>query len=187
VDAVAGRAAIIFVLGGARSGKSEIAERLAGRMGPAVTYVATGPAPDTSDPGWAARVDAHRTRRPLTWATIEPADPRELGTILGSLKGPALVDSLGAWIAGLPDFDAEGSWGAAMVEGLSRRAEDSAPTVVVSDEVGLGVHPSTRLGGHFRDALGRLNAQVGAVASQAYLVVAGRALVLDDPFEPHRP
>ena len=91
---------------------------------------------------------------------------------LAATSGTVLVDSLGTWLAARPDFDAD-------VEGLCaalrRRQGD---TVVVSDEVGLGVHPSTEVGRRFRDALGAANRSVAAEADRVLLVVAGRALEL---------
>ena len=157
---------ITLVLGGARSGKSELAERLVGD-GP-VTYLATGTA---SDEEMAARIAAHRARRPSTWLTVEePGDALPL--VLADVMGPALVDSLTTWLAAAPDFsvDAED-----LCRALTKRDGDS---VVVSDEVGLGVHPSTEAGNRFRDALGVLNQQVAAAADEVVLVVAGRTLRL---------
>ena len=83
-----------------------------------------------------------------------------------------MVDALGTWVAGLPEFavDAEGLCATLR----ARKAQGS--TVVVSEEVGLGVHPFTTAGGRFRDALGSLNRAVADVADEVLLVVAGRAL-----------
>jgi adenosyl cobinamide kinase/adenosyl cobinamide phosphate guanylyltransferase len=157
---------ITLVLGGARSGKSTVAERLAGPA--AVTYVATGSATDAD---MAARIEAHRARRPPAWSTLEVDD--DLAGALRSVAGTALVDGLGTWLARRPDFavDAGGLCGA-----LRQRDGD---TVVVSDEVGLGVHPSSEAGRRFRDALGLLNQAVAEVADEVLLVVAGRVLSLD--------
>jgi adenosyl cobinamide kinase/adenosyl cobinamide phosphate guanylyltransferase len=160
---------ITLLLGGARSGKSELAERLAAASGDDVTYLATAVPGD--DPDFAARISAHRARRPASWTTVEAG--RSLVAALRSVEGAALVDSLGTWIVSVPDFDAD-------LPGLcSALQARSAPTIVVSEEVGLGVHPSTAVGGRFRDALGRANQAVSAVADEAFLVVAGRTLRLD--------
>lgn len=165
---------VTLVLGGARSGKSAVGERLAARLGPSVTYVATAIAPaDGDDPAFAARIAAHRARRPEGWTTVE-ADPT-LPALLGRLDGPALVDSLGTWVAGVVDFRADP---APLCRALVER---DGPTVVVSDEVGLGVVPSTDAGGRFRDSLGQVNEAVAAVADEVLLVVAGRVLRLDPP------
>jgi adenosyl cobinamide kinase/adenosyl cobinamide phosphate guanylyltransferase len=87
----------------------------------------------------------------------------------------ALVDSLGTWVGAQPDLavDIEG-----FVATLRTR---SGPSVLVSDEVGLGVHPSTEAGLRFRDALGELNLAIAEVAHDVLLVVAGRVLPLERP------
>lgn len=160
---------ITLVLGGARSGKSAVAERLAhADVGP-VTYVATGRAGDDAD--MAARIDAHRRRRPPEWATVEAG--LDLPDVLRQSEGTVLVDSLGTWIAGTADL-------AAPVTDLCRALGDRrGSTVLVSDEVGLGVHPSTEIGRRFRDALGECNHAVADVSDQVLLVVAGRVLPLE--------
>ena len=157
---------VTLVLGGARSGKSEVAERLAGE-GP-VTYVATGRA---TDEDMTARIEAHRTRRPKEWPTREP-EHNELAAVLTEVRGKALLDSLTTWVAAANDFAVDAD---ALCAALRKRDGD---TVVVSDEVGLGVHPPTEVGNRFRDALGLLNQQVAAVADDVLLVVAGRTLRL---------
>ena len=161
---------ITLVLGGARSGKSEFAERLAGAAGGAVTYVAT--AAITDDPDFDARIERHRARRPTSWSTAEPG--RDLVSYLHatSLDTTVLVDSLGAWVAQFEEFEADKD---GLCAALTSR---SGHTVVVSDEVGLSVHPATMIGGRFRDALGEVNQAVSRVADQAFLIVAGRPLQL---------
>jgi adenosylcobinamide kinase/adenosylcobinamide-phosphate guanylyltransferase len=165
-------ATVVLVLGGSRSGKSEVAERRAAELagdGP-VTYVATGWAPDGSDPSWQARVAAHQLRRPPTWTTVE-AGP-DLAAAVVTASGVVLVDSLGTWVSGADGFAVDVG---ALVDVLVGR---DAPTVLVSDEVGLGVHPETALGVAFRDALGDANRAVAAAADEVLLVVAGRVLPL---------
>ncbi|MBW3645446.1 MAG: bifunctional adenosylcobinamide kinase/adenosylcobinamide-phosphate guanylyltransferase [Actinobacteria bacterium] len=160
---------ITLVLGGTRSGKSAVAERLAGRRGDPVTYVATAVA-DPGDTDLAARIAAHRLRRPPAWTTREAG--ADLPAVLRDISGTVLVDALGTWVAASPDLAVDaGGLCAALVE----RAGDA---VVVSDEVGLGVHPATEVGRRFRDVLGELNQAVAAVADEVLLVVAGRALPL---------
>ena len=157
---------ITLVLGGARSGKSDVAERLVGD-GP-VTYIATGAA---TDEAMAARIAAHRARRPSTWRTVEE-NGAALPGVLADLVGPVLVDSLTTWLAAAPDFAVDHE---DLCTSLAKRDGD---TVIVSDEVGLGVHPSTEAGNRFRDALGIVNQQVAAAADDVLLVVAGRTLRL---------
>lgn len=160
---------ITLVLGGARSGKSAVAERLAGRRGGPVTYVATAVA-DPGDADLARRIAAHRARRPPEWSTVEVG--ADLPGVLRTTLGTVLVDALGTWVAAAPDLAVDAG---ALCTALVERDGDA---VVVSDEVGLGVHPATELGRRFRDVLGELNQAVAAVADEVLLIVAGRALVL---------
>jgi len=164
---------ITLVLGGARSGKSEVAERLAAARGPAVTYVATA-AVDPSDEEWARRIEQHRSRRPPAWTTVECGP--DLPGVVAALTGPVLIDSLGTWVAACEssaDADAD-----ALGDALQHRDGD---TVIVSEEVGLGVHPSTEAGRRFRDALGTVNRAVADIADDVLLVIAGRVLPLPRP------
>lgn len=156
---------ITLVLGGARSGKSEVAERLAASMPQPVTYVATGIA---GDPDMTARIAAHRLRRPPEWSTEETTD---VVAAVSRVAGSLLIDSLGTWVAS--DMDAAD--GAALAEALAERDGDA---IIVSDEVGLGVHPSTDVGRVFRDRLGEVNRAVADRADRVLLVVAGRILEL---------
>jgi adenosyl cobinamide kinase/adenosyl cobinamide phosphate guanylyltransferase len=162
---------IVLVLGGARSGKSAMAERLAAGLAgdEAVTVLATAV---VSDEDMAARVAAHRARRPPEWTTIETA--AELVSSLGATQGTAIVDSLGTWVAAQPEMAVDGDGLCAALVGRNRGGH----TVVVSEEVGLGVHPSSEAGRRFRDALGELNQAVAVVADEVLLAVAGRALSL---------
>lgn len=157
---------IVLVLGGTRSGKSEVAERMAARGGAPVTYVATAL---VDDPGFAARIAGHRARRPATWTTIEA--PADLAAQVRAANGTVLVDSLGTWVAAHdfePDVDD-------LCDALTGRA---GLTVLVSEEVGLGVHAATDIGVRFADALGECNRRVAAIADRVLLVVAGRTLEL---------
>jgi adenosylcobinamide kinase/adenosylcobinamide-phosphate guanylyltransferase len=191
----------VLVLGGARSGKSEEAEmRVAAE--PAVTYVATGPAPQDAvgrdgagrdgegageavDEEWAARIAAHRARRPSWWQTTEGTD---LAGVVRGARGAVLVDSITAWLAAA--MDECGAWaGSPAAAGrLATRVEElrtawrqaSAYVVAVSDETGLGIVPETRSGRMFRDELGRLNRLLAAESDEVSVVVAGRALALPD-------
>jgi adenosyl cobinamide kinase/adenosyl cobinamide phosphate guanylyltransferase len=154
---------ITFVLGGAASGKSSFAEAIV--MVDDAVYVATGVA---SDDDMAARIEAHRTRRPATWSTVETIDVA--GAVRGHAGRTLLIDSLTTWVAASPDFGVDVD---DLVKALAAHEGDA---FVVSDEVGLGVHPETEVGRRFRDALGRVNQGVAAVADRTLLVVAGRAI-----------
>lgn len=164
---------ITLVLGGARSGKSEVAEQIASRLPPPVTYLATGRR-DPSDAEWTARIDAHRVRRDRSWSTMEIADG-DLAAAVRDATGSVLVDSLGTWVSAAdgPSVDV-----ASLCDALT---EHDGDVVLVSEEVGLGVHPSTEDGRRFRDALGTVNQAVAAVADDVLLVVAGRVLPLGRP------
>ncbi|MEN8708199.1 MAG: bifunctional adenosylcobinamide kinase/adenosylcobinamide-phosphate guanylyltransferase [Nocardioides marinisabuli] len=176
----------VLVTGGVRSGKSRHAESLVGsHVGTApVTYVAPGPAPEDDDPDWAARVAAHRERRPASWTTLET---RDLAGALAGADRPLLVDCLGTWVTGL--LDEEQAWErtsddvvalvearlAAVVAALRDCAHD---VVLVTNEVGLGVVPAHRSGRLFRDLLGLANQRVAEACDEVHLVVAGRVLRL---------
>ncbi len=170
----------ILVTGGVRSGKSRHAESLlAGR--PAVTYVAPGPA-DDDDPDWAARIAAHRERRPATWTTVET---RALADAL-TTREPVLIDCLGTWLAGV--LDERGLWERpseevtavveTLLDGLVSALAGREDVVLVTNEVGLGIVPAYRSGRLFRDLLGIVNLRVAAACDEVHLVVAGRVLVL---------
>lgn len=155
-----------LVLGGARSGKSEVAEGLAAEAGDTVLYVATG---QITDPDMKARVAVHRARRPSSWQTVETG--QDLADTIRTLpQQPAIVESLGTWVARYPELDPDID---ALVAALRSRR---APTIVVSEEVGLGVHPETEVGRQWRDALGDVNKAVGRIADSVLLVVAGRVM-----------
>jgi adenosylcobinamide kinase/adenosylcobinamide-phosphate guanylyltransferase len=161
---------ITLVLGGTRSGKSGVAEELAARHGAPVTYVAT--MVPAGDADLEARVAAHRRRRDPAWTTVDAGE--DLAGLLVTLQGTVLVDSLGPWVARAYG----GADATSLCAALGRRTGD---TVVVSDEVGMAVHPSTEDGRRFQDALGAVNHAVSAAADRVYLVVAGRPLPLPAP------
>jgi adenosyl cobinamide kinase/adenosyl cobinamide phosphate guanylyltransferase len=165
---------ITLVLGGARSGKSAIAEGLATAALAPVTYVATVSADGDAD--LAERIVHHRLRRPPDWTTIE--NDGDLVSVLGATTGTVLIDSLGPWLATVPAMNPDVE---RLCAALARRPGD---TIIVSDEVGMSVHPSTPLGRDFRDALGLLNQAVASVADEVLFVVAGVALSLRTRLEP---
>jgi adenosyl cobinamide kinase/adenosyl cobinamide phosphate guanylyltransferase len=149
-----------------------VAEQLAASLPPPVAYLATAVVDSSQpDPEFAARVEAHRRRRPAAWRTVEAG--AGLIEALTGVEGSVLVDALSTWVAGTPGF-APDAMGLCTV--LQARA---APAVLVSDEVGLGVHPYSEAGRQFRDALGSVNRAVADIADRVLLVVAGRVLVLD--------
>lgn len=168
-----------LVLGGARSGKSAEAERRLWSF-PDVEYVATGGTRD-GDPEWAARVRAHRDRRPPSWRTRETCD---LLPLLAEDGPPLLLDCLSLWLTDA--MDRVGAWDDerwagggerelhARVDALTDAVRSTRRTLVaVSNEVGSGVVPGTAAGRRFRDELGRLNAAFAAECEHVLLVVAG--------------
>jgi adenosylcobinamide kinase/adenosylcobinamide-phosphate guanylyltransferase len=169
----------ILVTGGVRSGKSSHAEGLlAGEA--RVRYVAPGPSYDDAD--WAARIAAHRARRPATWETVETHDLASALVTPDDPDRPVLVDCLGTWLTAV--VDEAGAWEAPSGEVLalveSQVAEAVAAmgghVVLVTNEVGLGVVPEHRSGRLFRDLLGTVNQRFAAVCDEVHLVVAGRVL-----------
>jgi adenosyl cobinamide kinase/adenosyl cobinamide phosphate guanylyltransferase len=160
---------IVLVIGGTRSGKSEIGERRIAELAGDVRVTVVVPAVPT-DPEFSARIEQHRARRPSTWSTIECG--AELVAAVARTDGPLLVDSLGSWVAVAGDEVKADELVAALVA-------REAPVVVVTEEVGLAVHAPTDAGRRFTDVLGDVNAAVSAVADEAILVVAGRTVPLD--------
>lgn len=166
--------AVVLLLGGARSGKSDLATRLAVEYGAPVTLIATGEARDAE---MTERITRHREARPATWRTIEaPLDL--LGAVRKASPGDFLVvDCLTLWVANLLEQGAD----AAEIERGADQVVAELETrrgVVVSNEVGLGIVPANELARRFRDALGAVNARFAAGAERAVLMVAGRAVEL---------
>src|SRR5688500_18328524 len=129
---------IVLVIGGTRSGKSEIAERYTARLAGAVTVVIPRDAPGSDDADFAARVAAHIARRPASWATVECGD--RLPDAVRAARGVTLIDSLGTWVANAIDFEVDTG---ALLRALQTRTD---PTVIVTEEVGLAIHAPTPVG-----------------------------------------
>ncbi|EHR59909.1 bifunctional adenosylcobinamide kinase/adenosylcobinamide-phosphate guanylyltransferase [Saccharomonospora cyanea] len=171
-----------LVLGGVRSGKSRHAEQLMSRYR-YVVYVAGSAPPGDADPEWAARVAAHRARRPAHWRTVETMD---ISGVLRSTTAPVLVDCLGTWLTRVLDeagaWEQRSGWQHAVDERLQDFVDawhaTTVPVVAVSNEVGSGVVPATHSGRVFRDVLGALNTAVAAGSDSVRLVVAGRVMHL---------
>lgn len=171
--------ALTVLLGGARSGKSALAARLAGSWAGPVTVVVTGQAGDAE---MAERIERHRAERPRSWRTVEA--PRELEPALTAAPdgGFVIVDCLTLWVSNLMGQ----GLAAGQVEQRARAAAAvaaarSGPTVAVSNEVGAGIVPAEALARRYRDLLGQVNTIWAAAADQALLLVAGRAIPLLDP------
>ena len=182
-DPAARAASTTLVTGPVRSGKSRHAEHLL-RLEPSVTYVATGRRADPADAEWSRRIEDHQVRRPASWRTVETID---VAGVIEAARGAVLVDCLGTWLTALVD---EAGWhdldaAAARVRSEGRRLVEtlgaaSLPVVVVTNEVGWSLVPTTVSGRFFQDELGRLNALVAAASAGVHLVVAGRVIDLSE-------
>jgi adenosylcobinamide kinase/adenosylcobinamide-phosphate guanylyltransferase len=163
-----------LVLGGARSGKSRHAEALIAGAAASATYIATAEAGDAE---MAARIAAHRARRGPSWRTVEePLDLAGAITRHAEPARPILVDCLTLWLSNvmgarrIVEHESE-----TLCAALCAAA---GPIVLVANEVGLGLVPETPLGRAFRDAAGRLNQDIAALAGRVVFVAAGLPLVL---------
>lgn len=179
---------LTLVLGGARSGKSSYAERLASQDGRNVLYVATAEAWDDE---MRTRIAAHKAQRPAHWHTLEA--PRHPGAAIpgalaaaGPGTGVVLLDCLtllanNALIA-LPESAGEAEATAALMlevdELLAAWESSHEDWIVVSNEVGLGIVPAYPLGRLYRDALGRANQRLAAAADCVVFMVAGIPMTL---------
>ncbi len=172
---------MILVLGGSRSGKSRLAERLAGEAGP-VTYVATA-GRDDSDQEMVARIERHRANRPRDWTTMEV--PRGLESVLPGLvarEGAVVIDCLTLWLSNL----ILGLGGAALedeavleaVDRAAAAARGRARVVWVSNEVGSGIVAANPLARRFADVQGWANQRLAAASDVVHLCVAGLSIRL---------
>ncbi len=171
---------LTLILGGVRAGKSTYAQQLAAKGEP-VLFVATA---EPGDADMQARIEAHREGRPSDWDTLEePVDLVEELTLLLDRYDTVLLDCLTLWVSNLllRQQDPDASRNDILTE--ARRLLDlyhcgSASWIVVSNEVGLGVVPPTKLGRVFADELGRANQLVAAEADDVYFMAAGLPLEL---------
>ncbi len=165
-----------LILGGARSGKSQYAERLAQASGKAVAYVATAPQ-FADDKTWQQRINQHQQQRPKSWRLVE-----EQHDLVGILQGGlyqqdiVLIDCLTLWLSNLLyetyDIAYETQRLCEALRGYT------GEVMMVSNEVGLGIVPETTLGCDFRDAQGRLNQAVAQLAERVFFIAAGLPLTL---------
>lgn len=164
------------MLGGARSGKSCYAEWLIATYPKPWIYVATAEARDDE---MAERIAAHRARRDAGWRTVEA--PHDLADALQAAPADAavLVDCLTLWLSNLLEgsFDID----AQTARLQAALAERTGPTVLVSNEVGLGIVPDNALARHFRDAQGILNQRLAEQASRVIMMVAGLPVPVKSP------
>jgi len=163
---------IYFITGGARSGKSSFAERLALGMEGKRAYVATAQALDAE---MAAKIEKHRQDRSSTWDTYE--EPLAVADLLRKLSGRyqvVLLDCLTLWLSNVMAHTDGDSAVQSRVEDLVKVLAGFAGTcLVVSNEVGLGIVPDNPLARKFRDLAGMLNQRVAQTADEVYFTAAG--------------
>src|SRR5271154_4541615 len=159
----------LLVLGGARSGKSAYAQRLAETYGSERLFLATA---EAGDEEMAARIARHRADRGSGWATLE--EPIEVAPALGAQARPGrvvVVDCLTLWLSNLM---LAGREPAAAIAGLAEAIGALAgPAILVSNEVGLGIVPDHKIGREFRDWQGRANREIAEACNAAVLIAAG--------------
>lgn len=173
--------ALTLVIGGIRSGKSELGERLVGAFGERVAYLATGSAGDAE---MQSRIEAHRSRRSKRWITVEASSglADELAPIVGGVQAVLLDDLSGLATSAVLTYatmdDAE-AWIIREEQALWSLSQDrNLPIVAVTSEVGFSLVPVSDLGRRYADLMGELNQRWAARASVVYLIVAGIPLQL---------
>lgn len=165
-----------LILGGARSGKSALAERWAGASGLDVVYIATA---ERRDLEMDARVELHRARRPAHWACIE--EPLALAEVLRRQMAPqrcVLVDCLTLWLSNLLCLDDAARFAHERDALVDAIANASGQVLLVSNEVGLGVVPMGELSRRFVDEAGRLHQTLAGQCERVVFTAAGLPLFL---------
>ncbi|MDD5677607.1 MAG: bifunctional adenosylcobinamide kinase/adenosylcobinamide-phosphate guanylyltransferase [Kiritimatiellae bacterium] len=166
----------IFILGGARSGKSRLAQDIAARLWRRPVYLATA---EILDDEMAARVRMHRRTRSRHWRCVE--EPLEIARIIRrGIPGTdgILVDCLTIWLSNVLLKEGRGAFRRRrdeLVVALSQARQD---VIMVANEVGMGIVPEYELGRTFRDLAGWLNQAVAKEADTVVFVAAGLPLVL---------
>jgi adenosylcobinamide kinase/adenosylcobinamide-phosphate guanylyltransferase len=170
-------ARVIFITGGARSGKSRLAEGLAEAYGAPLGYIATGGGGDAE---MAERIARHRARRGDAWTTIE--EPNDLACAIGRSDGrfnAVLVDCVTLWLTNLLLAWDDHSRIMSAVEKLTGLFPPlTTPLILVSNEVGMGIVPENRLARRFRDLAGEANELIAAAADEVYVTFSGLPLRL---------
>ena len=174
----------LFILGGARSGKSRYAIAVQAPDAD-VVFVATA---EAGDADMAARIARHRAERPLAWTTIE--EPYDLVSRVRTLPPSAesvVIDCLTLWVS---NRQLRGDDDRAILADARRLAAllrtPAGNFTIVSNEVGEGVHPPTAEGLRFRDLLGLVNQEIAAACENVVLMVAGIPLAVKTPVKPQQ-
>jgi adenosylcobinamide kinase/adenosylcobinamide-phosphate guanylyltransferase len=170
-------AELIFITGGARSGKSRLAEELALKYGEPLLYLATAHGGDAE---MAMRISRHQSRRGTAWQTIE--EPYELLSVLTGHDGwfnATLVDCITLWLTNLLLDPARCDTALDRVRQLAAAARAlKTPLILVSNEVGMGIVPDNALARKFRDLAGETNEILAAAADEVYVMFSGLPLKL---------
>lgn len=168
---------IVFITGGARSGKSRLAESLTEGFGTPLCYIATGEARDEE---MAVRIAAHRSRRGNGWQTVE--EPIRLMEALKAAEGrfqAVLVDCVTLWLTNLLLSHEDADRALAEARALAALLPElTIPIVLVSNEVGMGIVPENALARSFRDLSGKANQTLAAAADEVYVTISGIPLKL---------
>ncbi len=171
-DGMSNHSRITMVTGGARSGKSVLAEKLAARWDLPAIYIATAQALDHE---MTQRIALHRDRRGSGWNTVEAPQDLALALARTDGQGVRLVDCLTLWLSNI----LEAGPTAPRIEALCHAlAEQQSPVVLVTNELGLGIVPENALARRFRDQHGWMNQAVANVADQVWMAVSGLPLQL---------
>lgn len=171
---------LILLLGGARSGKSSLAVDIASRTQREVVFIATAQALDAD---MQERITRHQTERPK-WLTIE--EPFDIASAIQQAPSSTciIIDCLTLWVSNLMiQGTSEQAIGTACTTALRVISQRNGPSIVISNEVGLGVIPETKLGRDYREVLGRVNQQWARAANQSLFLVAGKVFPLHDAQE----
>lgn len=168
---------LTLLLGGVRSGKSDLAVRLARRWNGPVTFVATARA---FDDDMALRIARHQADRPTGWKLLERPELAASDIAACPVDHLVVVDCVTLLVSNLMLAEPEEQ---DIADHITELAAALAPraSIAVSNEVGMGVHPPTELGRRYRDTLGRVNTILAAHAAHTHLVMAGKTFPLTDP------
>ena len=166
----------ILILGGARSGKSQFAQNLAGELSERVLFVATG---EAGDEEMRSRIEEHKKSRPRTWRTLE-APVRVGEKIVGQIDDAdvAIIDCVTMLISNLLVGEGDDKYKERQITteiGQLIKCIDKLGItfIIVSNEVGLGLVPENRLGRFYRDILGKVNQLLAQRADEIYFMVSG--------------
>ncbi len=169
---------LALFLGGARSGKSRLAVKLAEGHAGEVVFLATG---EAGDEEMSIRIANHRLERPSDWQTIE--EPALLEAAIRDIDVHAclIIDCLSLWLSNRLETATDSEVRQEATGAAAAACDRPGLTLAVSNEVGLGLVPMHPLGRRYRDLLGEVNATWAEKADRTFFVVAGRVLQLEQP------